>query len=115
MPRGRRGGPGLLGVAVVAGGAAHVASNRANKNAQAQADAAAQDQQTQQQIDQQNQQIADLQAQQDAAAAAAAPAPAAAPAVDPTTAELQKLANLHSQGVLTDQEFAAAKAKALGI
>jgi hypothetical protein len=108
MPRGRRGGPGLLGVAVVAGGAAHVASKNANKNAQAQADEQAQ-----------NQQIADLQAQQDAtaaaSAAAAAPAPAAAPAVDPTTAELQKLAGLHSQGILTDEEFAAAKAKALGI
>ena len=29
--------------------------------------------------------------------------------------ELQNLAQLHSQGVLTDEEFAAAKAKALGI
>jgi hypothetical protein len=31
------------------------------------------------------------------------------------TAELQNLAQLHSQGVLTDEEFAAAKAKLLGI
>jgi Short C-terminal domain len=31
------------------------------------------------------------------------------------TAKLQELANLHAQGVLTDEEFAAAKAKALGI
>jgi hypothetical protein len=30
-------------------------------------------------------------------------------------AELQKLAQLHSAGILTDEEFAAAKAKALGI
>jgi hypothetical protein len=30
-------------------------------------------------------------------------------------AELQNLANLHAQGVLTDEEFAAAKAKILGI
>ncbi len=30
-------------------------------------------------------------------------------------AELQKLATLHAQGILTDEEFAAAKAKALGI
>ena len=44
-----------------------------------------------------------------AAQAQAAPAPA-----DPN-AELQNLANLHAQGVLTDEEFAAAKAKALGI
>jgi len=43
----------------------------------------------------------------------AAQAPAE-PASDPN-AELQNLANLHSQGVLTDEEFAAAKAKILGI
>jgi membrane protease subunit (stomatin/prohibitin family) len=36
------------------------------------------------------------------------------PASDPN-AELQNLANLHAQGVLTDEEFAAAKAKILGI
>jgi hypothetical protein len=40
--------------------------------------------------------------------------PAAEPASDPN-AELQNLANLHTQGVLTDEEFAAAKAKILGI
>jgi membrane protease subunit (stomatin/prohibitin family) len=39
---------------------------------------------------------------------------AAPPASDPN-AELQNLANLHTQGVLTDEEFAAAKAKILGI
>jgi len=43
---------------------------------------------------------------------AAAPPPA--PEED-TNAKLQNLANLHAQGVLTDEEFAAAKAKALGI
>jgi hypothetical protein len=48
------------------------------------------------------------------APAAPAPAPAAAPA-DDTTAELERLAQLHQQGVLTDEEFSAAKAKALGI
>ena len=65
--------------------------------------------------------------QQDAQAAAAAapapepqvvyaaPPPEAAPAVDPTTAQLENLANLHNQGILSDEEFAAAKAKALGI
>ena len=37
------------------------------------------------------------------------------PAEDDATAQLQKLAALHTQGVLTDEEFAAAKAKALGI
>jgi putative oligomerization/nucleic acid binding protein len=34
---------------------------------------------------------------------------------DDTNAKLQNLAQLHAQGVLTDEEFAAAKAKALGI
>ena len=37
------------------------------------------------------------------------------PQEDDQTAQLQNLANLHAQGVLTDEEFAAAKAKALGI
>jgi hypothetical protein len=36
-------------------------------------------------------------------------------AEDDDTAQLQKLAALHTQGVLTDEEFAAAKAKILGI
>ena len=30
-------------------------------------------------------------------------------------AQLQKLAEMHNAGILTDDEFAAAKAKALGI
>jgi hypothetical protein len=34
---------------------------------------------------------------------------------DDSTAQLQKLAALHTQGVLTDEEFAAAKAKILGL
>jgi hypothetical protein len=54
-------------------------------------------------------------AAQDAAAAqAAAPAAPAASDEDPM-AQVQKLAELHKQGILTDDEFAAAKAKALGI
>jgi len=36
-------------------------------------------------------------------------------AEDDATAQLQNLATLHTQGVLTDEEFAAAKAKILGI
>ena len=36
-------------------------------------------------------------------------------AEDDATAQLQNLAKLHTQGVLTDVEFAAAKAKILGI
>lgn len=53
--------------------------------------------------------------EQQAAAAAAAPAAPAAPEVDETTEKLQQLASLHAQGILSDEEFAAAKAKALGI
>jgi hypothetical protein len=40
--------------------------------------------------------------------------PPAAPVEDPN-AQLQNLAQLHAQGVLTDEEFSAAKAKILGI
>ena len=36
-------------------------------------------------------------------------------AEDDATAQLQNLAALHTQGVLTDEEFAAAKGKILGI
>jgi len=53
--------------------------------------------------------------QQYAQQQAAAPPPAAAPAEDDATTQLQILANLHAQGVLTDEEFAASKAKILGI
>jgi membrane protease subunit (stomatin/prohibitin family) len=41
------------------------------------------------------------------------PAPATAPATD-TVTQLQKLADLKSQGILTDAEFQAQKAKILG-
>ena len=34
---------------------------------------------------------------------------------DDSATQLQNLAQLHTQGVLTDEEFAAAKAKILGI
>jgi Short C-terminal domain len=44
-----------------------------------------------------------------------APPPVAAAPEDDTNAQLQNLAQLHAQGVLTDDEFAAAKAKILGI
>ena len=43
------------------------------------------------------------------------PPPPAAPAEDPSIAELEKLAQLHSQGILTDEEFSAKKAQILGI
>lgn len=42
-------------------------------------------------------------------------APPPAEPEDDATAKLQNLAQLHAQGTLTDEEFAAAKAKILGI
>jgi hypothetical protein len=110
--RRRRGGVGLLGVAAVAGVAHHAGTKSAQAQAQEQA---------------QNQQIAELQAQQAAAPPAYAPpaappayappaAPAAAPAAPATdlTSQIEQLAALHTAGVLSDEEFAAGKAKLLG-
>jgi hypothetical protein len=45
----------------------------------------------------------------------AAQAQAAAPPTKDVTAELQKLADLHKSGALTDEEFAAMKKKLLGL
>ena len=60
---------------------------------------------------------AGIAAQQDAAyqqqVAAAAPAPAPAPATD-VVGQLKSLAELRDQGILTEEEFAAQKAKILG-
>jgi len=67
----------------------------------------------QQQMAAQQQAAAQQKAADDAAKAAAAPAPAPA-AADPTE-QLKKLADLHAQGIISDEEFAAAKKKALGI
>jgi hypothetical protein len=53
--------------------------------------------------------------QQDAQQYAQEPQQAPPQAEDDQTEQLQNLAQLHAQGVLTDEEFAAAKAKALGI
>ena len=80
--------------AVVAGTATAVSGRVANRQANKY------DQQAQGQYDQQ--------------AAEQVTAPAATPE-DAQTAQLQSLAQLHSQGILSDEEFAAAKAKALGI
>jgi hemolysin activation/secretion protein len=101
MPRGRR-GPGLLGTAVIVGGAAHMGAKSAQKGQQEAA---------------QNQQIAELQAQQAAAAAPPPPAAAApaAPAEPDPAAEIQKYAALKDQGLITEEEFAAKKKSILGI
>jgi hypothetical protein len=88
--------------AVVGGMSKHQA-NKAAASADAQAQAAA---------DQQAQINA---AAQQAVAEQTAAQQAAAPAGDPTIAELERLASLKQQGILTDEEFAAAKARVLGI
>ena len=103
MRREERRGPGLVGVmartAVVAGTATVVSGSIREKQVEgAQAKQAAAQQQ----------------------AAAAAPAPAAAPAADSGAmtsemiTQLKQLAELHTQGILTDDEFATQKAKLLG-
>jgi membrane protease subunit (stomatin/prohibitin family) len=67
--------------------------------------------QAQQQAQAQAQQQAAVeQARQEGAAQAQAPASAGTD----VTAQLQKLADLHKSGVLSDEEFAAAKKKLLG-
>jgi Short C-terminal domain len=104
----RRRGPGLVrmaaGTAVIAGTAGDVRHHQEQKYAGQQADAQAVQQQAY------DAGAADAQA---AAAAAAAPPPAPAAAPVDVTAELMKLADLKAAGVLTDAEFAAAKAKLL--
>lgn len=61
---------------------------------------------------------ADQDEQQQQAAAAPAPAPAppapAASSTDDKIEQLKQLADLKTQGILTDQEFASEKAKILG-
>jgi hypothetical protein len=99
-----------VGTAVVAGTAGAVQHHQQQKYAQ-------QDAAAQQQYDQAYQQgAADAQAQAPQYAPPPPPqyaAPAPAPAQDDLTAKLQQLATLHSQGVLSDEEFAAAKQKLL--
>ena len=98
------------GTAVIAGTAGAVRHHQEQKYA-----GQAADQQAQQQAIY-DQGMADAQAQAAPAPVYAAPPPAPAPAAAPPvdlTAELTKLASLKEAGVLTDEEFAAAKAKLL--
>jgi hemolysin activation/secretion protein len=53
--------------------------------------------------------------QQAAPTPAPVAAPAPAPAEDEAMVQLRNLAELHKQGILTDAEFSASKAKILGI
>lgn len=55
------------------------------------------------------------QAMQEPAQAEPVQATAPAPATDDTTAQLQELAKLKDQGILTEEEFAAKKKQLLGI
>jgi hypothetical protein len=108
-PVGRVGRPGLVGVAartaVVAGTATAVAGGVARRQANKQeeaAEAAAYEQQQQ---------------EPEAQAYAAPPAapPAEAGVSDDTVAQLERLGKLKEEGILTDEEFAAQKAKILGM
>jgi hypothetical protein len=102
----RRRGPGLVrmaaGTAVIAGTAGAVRHHQQQKYANEAAE-----------------QQAEQQAVYDQGYAAAAAQPAYAPPAAPAapagdlTAELQKLASLKEAGILSDAEFAAAKAKLL--
>ncbi len=95
-----------VGTAVVAGTAGAVRHHQDQKWANQQAEQQA----AYDQAYQQGAAEAQAQAQQQYAPP---PPPAPAPAQDDLTAKLQNLANLHNQGVLTDEEFAAAKQKLL--
>jgi outer membrane murein-binding lipoprotein Lpp len=97
----------LLRAAVVGGGAYVAGKHMANK-ANEQASNEAYQNQRIDQLEQQPQ-------QQYAPPPQQAPPPDAAPAAGPSMADqLQQIAALHQQGVLSDDEFAAAKAKLLG-
>lgn len=120
-----RRGPGLVRVAattaVVAGTAGAVQHRQQQKYANQAMDQqqAYEQQQMAAQMEAQQQQIAAMQAAQAAQAAApapAAPAPAApaAMSMDEKIAQLEKLGELQKAGILTDEEFAAQKAKILG-
>jgi hypothetical protein len=114
----RVGRPGLVGTmartAVVAGTATAVSGGMVRhaqkKEAAAQQDEYYQQQMMQQQIDQAA--AAAVAAQQPAAPPPPPPA-AAAPAEDPTITKLKELAGLHDAGILSDEEFSAAKARIL--
>ena len=117
--RGRRGRPGLMGVAArtaVVAGTATAVSGRVQRRQAASAQEAADADAYQQQQEAIAAQAAAEQAAQQQAAAAAPPPPAApaAPSGDDLMASIERLASLHAQGVLTDEEFSAAKAKLLG-
>lgn len=90
----------LLRAAVVGGGAYMAGKSHARHSME-----------RQQSEEEQDSRIGDLEQQQ---APAQAPAPAPPAQSSPMVSQLNDLAALHKQGVLTDDEFAAAKAKLIG-
>jgi len=116
----RVGRPSLIGTAartaVVAGTATAVVGGvKGHQQANAQQAASAQAYEQQQQAAAMQQAADQAVANSQAAQAPPPPAaPAAAPATD-TVAELERLASLKQAGVLSDEEFTAAKAKLLGL
>jgi len=99
----RRRGPGLVGMAartaVVAGTATAVSGRVARR----------------QQSKYANQDAAYTQTQASAAEAGIEQQQAGPPPDEDPAMQIQKLAQLHASGALSDEEFAAAKAKILGI
>ena len=97
----------LLRAAAVGGGAYMAGKHRANSQAE----------QAQYQQDQ-DARISNLEAQQQQSSYQQAPPapepPPPAAASSPMIDQLNQLATLHQQGILSDEEFAAAKAKLLG-
>jgi phospholipase/lecithinase/hemolysin len=92
----------LLRAAVVGGGAYMAGKHMANAQADQQYQDATQDQR-----------LASME-QQQAQQAQQAPVPAPRAAGPSMADQLNQLADLHNQGMLSDDEFAAAKAKLLG-
>lgn len=114
MPIRRVGRPGLIGLAArtaVVAGTATAVSGGMQRHQQAKA----QDEYEQQQYQAAQQQAAMQQAAAQAVAAQQAQTPPPAAASVDVVAELQKLGSLKEAGLLSDAEFAAAKAKLLGL
>lgn len=107
-------GPGLAQTvartAVIAGTATATSNAVAGKQA-ARQQAAANQAAQQQSVEQLQQQVDQLQAQ--AVQAQVQPQPGAAGAGDDMIAQVARLGELHQQGILTAEEFAAAKARLL--
>jgi hypothetical protein len=98
--------------AVIAGTATAV-SGGVQRRQQGRADANAQAQYEAQMVDQNAAQMAQMQQQMAAMQAQQQPAPVAAAPADDLMSKLAQLADLKAAGVLSEEEFSAAKAKLL--